>query len=121
MNVLESLGKVVFGPLTPRGGVGGDPPPHSRAYLVPWCLEGGLGGPSPILGTKLAALSKEGGWGDPPPMLGRNWSLARGLGVGWACPAHLYLISPLSLRVSPRRHILVRPLEWTLHKLQLVA
>ena len=31
MNVLESLGKVVFGPLTPRGGFGGDPPPHSRA------------------------------------------------------------------------------------------
>ena len=72
MNVLESLGKVVFGPLTPRGGLG-DPPP--------------------ILGTKLASLSKEGGFGGIlPPILGRNWTLARGLEVGWACPAHLYLI-----------------------------
>ena len=56
VNVLESLGKVVFGPLTPRGGVWGDPPPHSRAYLVPWCLEGGLGGPSPHSRDKIGLL-----------------------------------------------------------------
>ena len=42
INVLKSLGKVVFGPLMPSGGFGGSSP-HSRPYLVPWCLEGGWG------------------------------------------------------------------------------
>ena len=64
MNVLESLGKVVFGPLTPRGGVwGGSSPPHSRAYLVPLCLEGGLGGPSPHFRDKIGPLEQRGGFG----------------------------------------------------------
>ena len=67
MNILECLGKVVFGPLTPREGVWGGSSPHSRAYLVPWCLEGGWGDPPPILGTKLASLSKEGGLGGSSP------------------------------------------------------
>ena len=56
MNVLESLGKVVFGPLTPRGGVWGGSSPHSRPYLVPWCLEGGLGGPYPHSRDKIGLL-----------------------------------------------------------------
>ena len=32
LKVLESLVNGVFCPLAPRGGFGGDPPPHSRAY-----------------------------------------------------------------------------------------
>ena len=35
LKVLESLVKGVVCPLAPRGGVWGDPPPHSRAYLAP--------------------------------------------------------------------------------------
>ena len=47
MNVLESLGKGVFGPLAPRGGVWGDPPP--------------------ILGRTRPPGARRGVWGDPPP------------------------------------------------------
>ena len=47
MNVLGSLGKVGFGPLTPRGGVWGGSSPHSRAYLAPWRQKGVSGDPPP--------------------------------------------------------------------------
>ena len=61
-------------------------------FVAPCIMRGVWGDPPPILGAKLAPCVMRGVWGDHPPILGRNWSLARGLGVGWACPAHLYLI-----------------------------
>ena len=39
LKVLESLGNGVFGPLAPRGGVWGDPPPILGHIGPPWCQE----------------------------------------------------------------------------------
>ena len=61
MNVLESLGKGVFGPLAPRGGFGGDPPPILGRTRPPGARRGVWGDPPPILGTKLAPLVSRGG------------------------------------------------------------
>ena len=48
MKVLESLGKGVFGPLSPRGGVGGDPPPI-LGCIGPLGAKRGVGGILPPL------------------------------------------------------------------------
>ena len=63
MNVLESLGKGVFGQLVSRGGVGLDPPP-------------------PQFKDKIGPLSKEIGLGDPPPFSGHILRLPPGVKRG---------------------------------------
>ena len=60
MNVLESLGKGVFGPLAPGGVWGGSSPILGRTR-PPGARRGVWGDPPPILGTKLAPLVSRGG------------------------------------------------------------
>ena len=55
LKVLESLVNGVFCPLAPRGGVWGDPPPHSRAYRTRGV--------------------ERGVWGDSPPIIGSKWAV----------------------------------------------
>ena len=49
-----------------EGGLGGSSP-HYRAYLAPWHQEGGLEGSSPHYRTYLTPLSEEGGLGGSSP------------------------------------------------------